>query len=154
MTSLSIPHISDSPHTIEFFPYIVCFMSFDLCVFHFFFNHPRSRHIIFFFFFLRIRPPPRSPLFPYPPLFRSVDEDFRALQAHRVADARDAGIVEHQPVEPHVRVEDQAKPGQQITSSGALPFSTNTIAFVEKRSEEHTSELQSQSNLVCRLLLA
>src|SRR5438132_544765 len=65
-------------------------------------------------------------------LARGVDEDLRALQAYRVADARDAGIVEHQPVEPHVRVEDQAEPGQQITSSGALPFSTNTIAFCPK----------------------
>src|SRR5439155_17607050 len=61
-----------------------------------------------------------------------VDEDFRALQAHRVADARDARIVEHQPVEPHVRVEDQAQPAQQISSSGALPFSTKTIAFCPK----------------------
>src|SRR2546425_13152465 len=65
-------------------------------------------------------------------LARGVDEDFRALQADRVADARNAGVVEHQPVEPHVRVEDQPAPGQQISSSGALPFSTNTIAFWPK----------------------
>src|SRR2546426_2095844 len=66
----------------------------------------------FFFFFLMIRRPPRSTLFPYTTLFRSL--------------AADLGIG------PHVRFR------------GWLP---------PERSEEHTSELQSPCNLVCRLLL-
>src|SRR2546430_10068929 len=71
------------------------------------------------FFFLMIRRPPRSTLFPYTTLFRSVLA--HELGHHVHGDAR-RGLAVH----------------------GAL-----TLA----RSEEHTSELQSQSNLVCRLLL-
>src|SRR2546430_13593977 len=67
-------------------------------------------------FFLMIRRPPRSTLFPYTTLFRSPLRETYALEDERVAVLR------------HV-------PGPEV------------------RSEEHTSELQSQSNLVCRLLL-
>src|SRR5437016_10872239 len=72
-----------------------------------------------------IRRPPRSTLFPYTTLFRS----HHAHQIHRAA--AEAAVVgrERQPGEAHLR---------------ELPFS---------RSEEHTSELQSLTNLVCRLLL-
>src|SRR6478736_9663445 len=66
-----------------------------------------------FFFFLMIRRPPRSTLFPYTTLFRSRR---RRPRDHRMS---------------------------------ARSFCTFRVA----RSEEHTSELQSQSNLVCRLLL-
>src|SRR5256885_3384187 len=62
-----------------------------------------------------IRRPPRSTLFPYTTLFRSVYEEWLAYQRHSM-----------QFVEPGLR---------------------------EQRSEEHTSELQSPCNLVCRLLL-
>src|SRR2546430_17351609 len=68
-----------------------------------------------FFFFLMIRRPPRSTLFPYTTLFRSLPGQPQDRQ--RVA--------------AETRLPDRARP----------------------RSEEHTSELQSQSNLVCRLLL-
>src|SRR5688572_31634953 len=76
-----------------------------------------------------IRRPPRSTLFPYTTLFRS-----RLLAARRVV-ADDRGVV---------RVRDERVPvGEERHAEGeAAP-----------RSEEHTSELQSQSNLVCRLLL-
>src|SRR2546430_8447682 len=70
--------------------------------------------VILVFFFLMIRRPPRSTLFPYTTLFRS------GLQVSQRLQARRGGRVRH----PH-----------------------------HARSEEHTSELQSQSNLVCRLLL-
>src|SRR2546430_16799700 len=70
------------------------------------------------FFFLMIRRPPRSTLFPYTTLFRSLQRE-RALREH-------ARLHFHQ-------------------SAGHL--------VPQRRSEEHTSELQSQSNLVCRLLL-
>src|SRR2546430_11889965 len=75
----------------------------------------------FYFFFLMIRRPPRSTLFPYTTLFRS------AVRA--VADSSQARA---------------ARAGKTV----ALPEIP-----CRARSEEHTSELQSQSNLVCRLLL-
>src|SRR5438132_10364666 len=67
----------------------------------------------FFFFFLMIRRPPRSTLFPYTTLFRSLE---------RSVVGRDV----------------PPPPPQRIAN---------------ERSEEHTSELQSHSDLVCRLLL-
>src|SRR2546427_7567334 len=74
-----------------------------------------------------IRRPPRSTLFPYTTLFRS---DFTA--AHAVT----AELV--------VEV---------AVSSPALDRELASLYAEARRSEEHTSELQSQSNLVCRLLL-
>src|SRR5256885_7334070 len=71
-----------------------------------------------FFFFLMIRRPPRSTLFPYTTLFRSPQ-----------------GTTAHQQF--------------TVQNTGNVPV-TITKA---KRSEEHTSELQSPCNLVCRLLL-
>src|SRR2546430_13613367 len=73
------------------------------------------------FFFLMIRRPPRSTLFPYTTLFRSRQRVKAALT-----------LVYLLGVTPVV-----GEPGDDTTG----------------RSEEHTSELQSQSNLVCRLLL-
>src|SRR2546430_6814787 len=66
-----------------------------------------------FFFFLMIRRPPRSTLFPYTTLFRS-----------------------------------RPPAGDLLAGAGY-----RVLTHSESRSEEHTSELQSQSNLVCRLLL-
>src|SRR2546427_5731398 len=78
------------------------------------------------FFFLMIRRPPRSTLFPYTTLFRSVGN------ANCIPPRE--GYLQH------LR--------ELCTKHGAL------LIFDEvMRSEEHTSELQSQSNLVCRLLL-
>src|SRR2546426_9319065 len=81
-----------------------------------------------------IRRPPRSTLFPYTTLFRSQRDD------HEVR--RERG---------------QLAPG---APSGALPRTAGRIAAAgdldqlgHPRSEEHTSELQSPCNLVCRLLL-
>src|SRR5450432_4556945 len=68
--------------------------------------------VLSFFFFLMIRRPPRSTLFPYTTLFRSS--------------------------------------GSWLPRADALAVSTGAI---HERSEEHTSELQSRSDLVCRLLL-
>src|SRR5256886_5844145 len=75
-----------------------------------------------------IRRPPRSTLFPYTTLFRS-----RRLKEGGVR----AITVKH------------AAHGFDIDHEG----SDSTLMFEAGRSEEHTSELQSQSNLVCRLLL-
>src|SRR5438034_6295331 len=76
-----------------------------------------------FFFFLMIRPPPRSTLFPYTTLFRSV---------YRTA----PGDTYRLPLDSF--------------ASTAHAGIDNAVDF---RSEEHTSELQSHSDLVCRLLL-
>src|SRR5258708_11194392 len=80
-------------------------------------------------FFLMIRRPPRSTLFPYTTLFRSPSETCRGAQKPRAQGSR------------RVRF---------------APFpSLQEPAQIERaeRSEEHTSELQSPDHLVCRLLL-
>src|SRR5438132_10028473 len=74
-----------------------------------------------------IRPPPRSTLFPYTTLFRSDDERVRRAVALALA-----------------------KIG---TRSAAEPLRRALRDKSADRSEEHTSELQSHSDLVCRLLL-
>src|SRR2546427_12346333 len=83
--------------------------------------------LIQFLFFLMIRRPPRSTLFPYTTLFRS------------------------HPREGPQRARPWSRPRIPATSSG--PRRRTGLPSVSDRSEEHTSELQSQSNLVCRLLL-
>src|SRR5205085_10297288 len=102
--------------------------------------HPTSAHLsslacLLFFFFLMIRPPPRSTLFPYTTLFRSPPL-FAGEPGSAIA-SRDALA--------------------QMASSDAIAEYRRKLAEYQQaraeRSEEHTSELQSQSNLVCRLLL-
>src|SRR3712207_7740717 len=88
------------------------------------------------FFFLMIRRPPRSTLFPYTTLFRSVEAVERARDAEAQSGA-DAPRV----LAGHVDLADVV-----IRELGV-------IGDVEQRSEEHTSELQSRQYLVCRLLL-
>src|SRR2546427_12367697 len=82
-----------------------------------------SSPFFFLLFFLMIRRPPRSTLFPYTTLFRS----------------------------------DSLVTSGVFPADGCCGFATRTPAIrtphPANRSEEHTSELQSQSNLVCRLLL-
>src|SRR2546421_8303539 len=90
-----------------------------------------------------IRRPPRSTLFPYTTLFRS--SQLRSLARGRfVEDRRDGSS---QPV----LVEDCERATQQKARRHA-PRSDQR-AHDDARSEEHTSELQSRSDLVCRLLL-
>src|SRR5207253_3734939 len=90
--------------------------------------------LYYLFFFFIIRPPPRSTLFPYTTLFRSV---------------------------PNFRPSPIVEPNQLLWLSLAL-VGVGTYAYVYSdlvvrhlgvRSEEHTSELQSRGHLVCRLLL-
>src|SRR2546427_3249066 len=75
------------------------------------------------FFFLMIRRPPRSTLFPYTTLFRSALE--LGIRGYAVSYCSGSA-----------------------SGNDAIGYGSRMI-----RSEEHTSELQSQSNLVCRLLL-
>src|SRR2546427_4212747 len=87
-----------------------------------------------------IRRPPRSTLFPYTTLFRShAYDELRATQAQLVQSAKLNALGE-------------------MAGGVAHDFNNILAAILGRtqlllRSEEHTSELQSQSNLVCRLLL-
>src|SRR3712207_8889844 len=86
-----------------------------------------------------IRRPPRSTLFPYTTLFRSVPCDQGRLSGHHAVRA-------HQ--RPQGRRPAPAEPSccTEVTHVGIRPHR-------HRRSEEHTSELQSRQYLVCRLLL-
>src|SRR2546430_10504454 len=88
-----------------------------------------------------IRRPPRSTLFPYTTLFRSLH--FRR-SARTLSPATRASI----PANPHT----PAATDQTHLAPAGRRVPVRTSAW-SSRSEEHTSELQSQSNLVCRLLL-
>src|SRR2546427_8443829 len=97
------------------------------------------------FFFLMIRRPPRSTLFPYTTLFRSLvklddlTNDLLTGERLRVR------------MRPDVCVGGGEKRARaDVNDQAALRPLDHAAA---DRSEEHTSELQSQSNLVCRLLL-
>src|SRR5258708_10532049 len=88
-----------------------------------------------------IRRPPRSTLFPYTTLFRSV----------RLA--RDAGALYLLPSALEVQAEFEIHRGE-LSSAAALIEEADAISEATgSRSEEHTSELQSPDHLVCRLLL-
>src|SRR2546426_7141293 len=99
-----------------------------------------------------IRRPPRSTLFPYTTLFRPRDEALRAVQdvlvpiaarrrAHRRRIRAGARLGERVRAQPLAAREPRQVPVLLL------------VAARELRSEEHTSELQSPCNLVCRLLL-
>src|SRR5947199_4101671 len=81
-----------------------------------------TRSYPFFVFFLMIRRPPRSTLFPYTTLFRSHDPADRGARGGRDLDQIEVALL-------------------------------RDAVGVLRRSEEHTSELQSLRHLVCRLLL-
>src|SRR2546430_11814897 len=84
-----------------------------------------------------IRRPPRSTLFPYTTLFRSAEGPLAELE---VARRVEHGLACHNPMLQRRGCGHQFKHGTRLVRR-------------RDRSEEHTSELQSQSNIVCRLLL-
>src|SRR5258708_20131530 len=85
-----------------------------------------SIHNVLIFFFLMIRRPPRSTLFPYTTLFRSPGKD-----------SGERGDPQ----------------GQREDGGQGKPRRMTQLPHCVTRSEEHTSELQSPDHLVCRLLL-
>src|SRR5688572_32743142 len=89
-----------------------------------------------------LRPPPRSTLFPYTTLFRSA-----VLQRRRGGEGR--------LFRPDDQRQDRRVPPREAEARRPQfgPGALCQLAQPLLRSEEHTSELQSQSNLVCRLLL-
>src|SRR3712207_9207259 len=92
--------------------------------------------VLIYFFFLMIRRPPRSTLFPYPTLFQS------SISSRRCA-IRSSGRTARPVV-------------GSVTAATKLSMPRCTARVNQRpvgRSEEHTSELQSRQYLVCRLLL-
>src|SRR3712207_9196639 len=89
-----------------------------------------------FFFFLMIRRPPRSTLFPYTTLFRSRTPFWSSIQAV-------TSNAKRQPSNTYEEIRSE---------DGGVRERLNRGRF-RLRSEEHTSELQSRQYLVCRLLL-
>src|SRR2546430_7606516 len=89
-----------------------------------------------------IRRPPRSTLFPYTTLFRSL----AGGEFHGLLQQDDAHVVQEERALGEERV---GVPRGGLDGVGAAGAGVGRVV----RSEEHTSELQSQSNLVCRLLL-
>src|SRR5256884_2396950 len=97
------------------------------------------------FFFLMIRRPPRSTLFPYTTLFRSKPSRSAAIKAITVLEPVPKSCVPH-------RI--SMLPSGLIWASALVPLPPPPqLAPAQPRSEEHTSELQSRLHLVCRLLL-
>src|SRR5256885_10714387 len=94
------------------------------------------------FFFLMIRRPPRSTLFPYTTLFRSAHPDNRPESRARTSAASSTRL-------PRETLTKKAPRFIPANAASFIRFSVSGVA----RSEEHTSELQSPCNLVCRLLL-
>src|SRR5690349_24260559 len=88
--------------------------------------YPLSLYCYLFLFFLMIRRPPRSTLFPYTTLFRSLMQ----AEASRITRTTTQSLT-------------------ISTEKASSRFDSRTTC----RSEEHTSELQSRRDLVCRLLL-
>src|SRR3712207_8805137 len=93
------------------------------------------------FFFLMIRRPPRSTLFPYTTLFRSMPITWEEPFGMVMVEALACGT----PVIAFAR-----GAAREIVIDG---INGRLVAGVAERSEEHTSELQSRQYLVCRLLL-
>src|SRR5258706_2262057 len=101
---------------------------------------------LFFFFFLMIRRPPRSTLFPYTTLFRSSRDALRHCAGYYFWLARaPRGAARRSSVHELVRL--------KFSRKRAAKSRRSTVPRNTGRSEEHTSELQSLTNLVCRLLL-
>src|SRR5256885_8921492 len=98
----------------------------------------------FLFFFLMIRRPPRSTLFPYTTLFRSLNLCGLSALCRGESDSapREIGVAENRASIRPVRREQPRR-----------PIGAEKRIEIVARSEEHTSELQSPCNLVCRLLL-
>src|SRR2546430_10144664 len=96
-----------------------------------------------------IRPPPRSTPFPYTTLFRSP----RLAGADAAGEHQVPRIAGQEPLRPRLQICAQGAGRRELCGPAAQePFEACRGPF-SFRSEEHTSELQSQSNLVCRLLL-
>src|SRR5258707_3090171 len=98
--------------------------------------------------------PPRSPLFPYPTLFRSLEQKKHAILSRLVIDERAmVSDLTHRLLDlawEDYRSNVLAEEPRGSTGRGITPAYYDEVG--QWRSEEHTSELQSRQYLVCRLL--
>src|SRR5207253_11409040 len=96
---------------------------------------------------------PRSPpLSPYTTLFRSDPAAMEvATTAHGDIERLDRGRLR---IEEHIDARRRAGGEHDVRAAADPPAGDRELDIVERRSEEHTSELQSRGHLVCRLLLA
>src|SRR5947199_7021546 len=93
---------------------------------------------MFLFFFLMIRRPPRSTLFPYTTLFRSAKTEGMLFKFGSGTGSNLSGL---------------RSSTESLSSGGIASGPVSFMKGFDSRSEEHTSELQSLRHLVCRLLL-
>src|SRR2546430_9226686 len=100
-----------------------------------------------------IRRPPRSTLFPYTTLFRSIFCERRQRFGCRIAASQWGKELHMFKVAMIACVAAGIMLADEETSDKRLQNASAVVQEMTGRSEEHTSELQSQSNLVCRLLL-
>src|SRR3989440_258364 len=118
----------------SFHAMLVSYLSLDYCCF-------------FLFFFLMIRRPPRSTLFPYTTLFRSR---MTVAELPTCAPAEGFDRVMLMVSLPSAKASSVTK---TLKLRAVSPAPKRSVPMEVVRSEEHTSELQSRSDLVCRLLL-
>src|SRR5688572_32147453 len=95
-----------------------------------------------------IRRPPRSTLFPYTTLFR-----FNRLTLDFIRDGAPEGERQNRLYSAAANLREHGEPAALVHGLLTEAALDSGLPPSEVRSEEHTSELQSQSNLVCRLLL-
>src|SRR5699024_12802264 len=99
----------------------------------------------YLFFLLTIQQTPTSTLFPYTTLFRSDKNTRIRINLEKIIDLRN--------ISTHFITEDYEAKYAPLFQACVLNFTNEINRFHEVRSEEHTSELQSRFDLVCRLLL-
>src|SRR3712207_7815134 len=101
-----------------------------------------------------IRRPPRSTLFPYTTLFRSIDDSIRKDSLNRLKSSGIESPVHYQSNDSMVYLASTKKAylyGESKVKYENMNLDAEKVDM--SRSEEHTSELQSRQYLVCRLLL-
>src|SRR5262245_63298659 len=103
---------------------------------------------LLYVFFLMLLRPPRSTLFPYTTLFRSAE-----FCIHQIAVQIGAEYIERQYVSIQIGVHMAYRWGRVADWLERVAHDVERREIPERRSEEHTSELQSLRHLVCRLLL-
>src|SRR5690606_40413246 len=102
-------------------------------------------------FFVMLRPPPRSTLFPYTTLFRSVTYD---QNSNIIQITNESGKQLNLTYDSRNRLTSYTNTlGETISFTYDQEGNYTSVTDENGRSEEHTSELQSRENLVCRLLL-
>src|SRR5438105_12385268 len=98
-----------------------------------------------------LQPPPTSPLFPYTTLFRSAGQEERIDSREQPGDEQNRA--EELGVRREIAEKNRDVVARQIGGERGRAAVSEDLRVADLRSEEHTSELQSRVDLVCRLLL-